>query len=120
MLYKFKLSALCRKGLTCFHIVYSEVCGVNTNCKSVPSIWAPIAFIDPQSTITVTSTLGGSVTVTNQTKGTSVTSSNGTTETISAINGDSIKITTSLSSNFETYSLKKNDTNITNGYTETM
>ena len=72
------------------------------------------------STITVNSTLGGSVTVANITKGTSVTSSNATKKTITAINGDSIKVTTSLKEGFEIYSLKKNSTNIDSGYTEIM
>ncbi|MFR2586290.1 MAG: RICIN domain-containing protein, partial [Bacilli bacterium] len=72
------------------------------------------------STITVNSTLGGSVTVANITKGTSVTSSNATKKTITAINGDSIKVTTSLKDGFEIYSLKKNSTNIDSNYTEIM
>ncbi|MFR2586233.1 MAG: RICIN domain-containing protein, partial [Bacilli bacterium] len=72
------------------------------------------------STITVNSTLGGSVTVANTTKGTSVTSSNATKKTITAINGDSIKVTTSLSSGFSTYSLKRGSTSISSGNVSTM
>ena len=95
----------------------SLVASINDGSNSVSSSYT-VTYIT--SIININSNLGGSVTVNNKTKGTSATSKDGNAASIKASTDDSIEITTSLASGFETYSLKKDDTPISSGNTSIM